>query len=105
MSTSEIAQGILANNDQLSAFADANKMSLETARAVINRMLKEPEVSDEAKKYIWSSETSPDLKAFNAGEEKGYKSGHDAGFAKGVGLGALAVLVVLRLLKLRRLGG
>ncbi|SFJ13800.1 hypothetical protein [Nitrosomonas sp. Nm34] len=53
---------------------------------------KEPELSEKAKEYIFSSERSEDFKAFNAGEEKGYVRDHDAGFAKGAALGTIAVI-------------
>lgn len=86
----EKARSILNNKSELEEFARSRKLAIEAARALLERMLREPELSDEANKYVWSGESSADLKGYASGEEKGYKRGHEAGFAKGAFLGVLA---------------
>ncbi|WP_455233084.1 hypothetical protein [Geopseudomonas aromaticivorans] len=84
------ASEILDNDEHLQAFANLASMSLEAARALLERMLREPEFAAQANDYIWGKERSEDFKGYVAGEEKGYARGHEAGFAKGAVIGALA---------------
>lgn len=83
-------QDILNNPSKLQEFADLNDLATLAAKEILQRLLEKPEISDEANKYIWSSDSSADLKSYTAGEEKGYKRGHEAGFVKGAFLGVLA---------------
>lgn len=84
-------QTILNDPDKLQEFADLNNMATKAAKEILQRLLEKPEVSEEANKYIWSDDSSADLKSYVAGEEKGYKRGHEAGFVKGAFLAVLAV--------------
>lgn len=83
-------QTILNNPTKLQEFADLNNLGTMAAKEILQRLLETPEVSEEATKYIWSDDSSADLKGYAAGEEKGYKRGHEAGFVKGAFLGVLA---------------
>lgn len=84
-------QEILNDPTQIQKFADLNNLANLAAKEILQRLLEKPEVSEEANKYIWSNDSSADLKGYAAGEEKGYKRGHEAGFVKGAFLGVLAV--------------
>ena len=84
-------QKTLNDPTKLNEFADLNNLANLAAKEILQRLLDKPEVSDEANKYIWSNDSSEDLKGYAAGEEKGYKRGHEAGFVKGAFLGVLAV--------------
>lgn len=99
------AKEILANNDELKKFADLNRISAEAAKQVLERLLEKPEVAEEFKEYIFSSERSEDFKGYTAGEEKGYQRGHEAGFAKGTALGVLGTIGLLTLAGLTYLAG
>lgn len=84
-------QAILNDPTKLQEFANLNSLATMAAKEILQRLLEKPEVSEEANKYIWSDDSSADLKGYVAGEEKGYKRGHEAGFVKGAFLGVLAV--------------
>ena len=49
----------------------------------MNNLAQQPDVSEEAKKFIWEKSSS-DLQSFKAGQEEGIKQGNKEGFAKGV---------------------
>lgn len=83
-------QETLNNPSKLQEFADLNNLANLAAKEILQRLLEKPEISDDANKYIWSSDSSAELKSFAAGEEKGYKRGHESGFVKGAFLGVLA---------------
>ncbi|GAU08429.1 hypothetical protein [Desulfoplanes formicivorans] len=89
------AKDTLHNEDKLKYFAELNRLSIDAARALLERLLREPDISEQAKEYIFSKERSDDFKGYQAGEEIGYKKGHEAGFAKGAALGALSVIGTL----------
>lgn len=99
------AKEILANNAELSKFADLNRISVEVAKQVLERLLEKPDVAEEFKEYIFSSERSEDFKGYTAGEEKGYQRGHESGFAKGAALGVLGTIGVLTIAGLTYLAG
>lgn len=83
---------ILNNPKELEEFADLNRLTPEAAKALLERMLKEPEMSKAAEDFISSADRTDDFKAYTAGEEKGYLRGQEAGFAKGAVVGAMAVI-------------
>ncbi len=83
-------QEVLNDSSKLKEFAGLNNLGTLAAKEILKRLLEKPEVSDEANKYIWSNESSTDLKGYAAGEEKGYKRGHESGFVKGAFIGVLA---------------
>lgn len=83
-------QDILDDSSKLQEFADLNSLANLAAKEILQALLEKPEVSEDAEKYIWSTDSSADLKSYAAGEEKGYKRGHEAGFVKGAFLGILA---------------
>ncbi len=56
------------------------------------RLLREPVVSERAEEWIYSREASADLRQYHSGEQIGYYRGHEAGFAKGAAVTALATL-------------
>ncbi|WP_320545708.1 hypothetical protein [Aeromonas veronii] len=99
------AKEILSNNAELSKFADLNRISVEVAKQVLERLLEKPDVAEEFKEYIFSSERSEDFKDYTAGEERGYQRGHESGFAKGAALGVLGTIGVLTLAGLTYLAG
>lgn len=88
---------ILTNENKLNSFAIFNRLETEAMRRLLEELLKEPELSEKVKEYVFSSERSEDFKAFYAGEEKGYAQGHEAGFAKGAALAITATLSMLTL--------
>jgi len=89
------AEKVLSNNEYLKEFAALNKMSTEAAKALLERLMREPIVSEQVEKFVFSDEGSPELKGYYSGEEKGYSRGHEAGFAKGAALGVLGTLAVV----------
>ncbi|WP_063701984.1 hypothetical protein [Pseudoalteromonas gelatinilytica] len=86
------AKDILNDPKELEKFADISRITPEAAKALLERMLKEPEMSKAAEDFISSADRTDDFKAYTAGEEKGYLRGQEAGFAKGAVVGAMAVL-------------
>lgn len=56
------------------------------------RLMREPVVSERAEDWIYSREASTDLRHYHSGEQIGYYRGHEAGFAKGAAVTALATL-------------
>lgn len=89
------AERVLSNNEYLKEFAALNKMTTEAAKALLERLLREPIVSEHVETFVFSDEGSPELKGYYAGEEKGYSRGHEAGFAKGAALGVLGTLATV----------
>ena len=89
------AKDILESEDKLSDFAEFNRITIEAAKKLLERLLEKPEIADEFKEYIYSDERSEDFKGYTAGEEKGYQRGHESGFAKGAALAVLCVLTTL----------
>ncbi len=77
------AADTLASEARLDAFAVLNGMTVEMARQLLERLLANPDMTDEARDYIFSSERSDEFRGYTAGEEAGYQRGHEAGFAKG----------------------
>ncbi|ELE6598517.1 TPA: hypothetical protein ACPJZ8_000035 [Vibrio diabolicus] len=88
------AEEVLADEQQLKEFADLNRLSVEVARQLLNRLMEKPEMEKEFKEYIFSSERSEDFKGYTAGEEKGYERGFDTGFAKGAAVGVIGTLTL-----------
>lgn len=86
------AGAILADNEELKRFAVLNKIGEDTARALLEKLLRDPVASPEAEKYVFSDQAAPELKGYYAGEEKGYVRGHEAGFAKGAAIGVLGTI-------------
>lgn len=80
---------ILGSDVELELFAVLNDMTVEAARAVLERMLEKPELEPEFRDYIFSDSRSEDFKGYTAGESKGYQRGHESGFAKGALLGCI----------------
>lgn len=97
------ATEILGNETKLKEFAELNRLGIDTARTVLERLVKEPQIAEEFKKYIFSNERSDDFKGYTAGEEKGYMRGHEAGFAKGAALGVIGTLTVAGLALLAKI--
>lgn len=96
------AEEILLNESKLKEFAELNRLAVDAAKNILERLLKEPEIADEFKSYIFSNERSSDFKGYTAGEEKGYQRGHEAGFAKGAALGVIGALTLAGLALLAR---
>jgi hypothetical protein len=90
----EKAKKILSNSEKLKAFAMLNGISIEMARALLERFMREPKVSENVEKHIFSDEASRELKSYYSGEEKGHYRGHEAGFAKGASVGLLGGLAI-----------
>jgi len=88
------AEEILLNEGKLKEFAELNSLAVDVAKIILERLIKEPEIADEFKSYIFSSERSEDFKGYTAGEEKGYQRGHEAGLAKGAALGVIGAITV-----------
>ena len=83
---------ILNSEEKLAQWASWNGLAVETARTILTTLVEQPQVSEEAKKFIWEK-GSPDLKSYKAGHEDGFAQGNTTGFAKGVA-SILGVLVV-----------
>lgn len=86
------AKDILNAPKKLKEFADLSRLTPEVAKALLERMMKEPEMSKAAEDFISSADRTDEFKAYTAGEEKGYVRGQEAGFAKGAVVGAMAVI-------------
>lgn len=91
----EKARKILSSNEYLKEFAALNKMSAEAAKALLERLMREPTVSSKVEEFVFSDGSSPDMKGYYSGEEKGYSRGHEAGFAKGAAIGVLGTLATV----------
>ncbi len=66
----------LASDAQLQAFATLNEMTVRAARQLLERLLGQPELAEEFRHYIFSSERSTDFQGYTAGESVGYQRGH-----------------------------
>lgn len=97
------AEDILSSEAKLKDFAELNRLAVETARIILERLVREPQMADEFKRYIFSDERSNDFKGYTAGEEKGYQRGHEAGFAKGAALGVIGTLTLAGLALLAKM--
>ena len=82
---------LLNDASGLAEFANFNRIAPDASKDLLERMMKEPEISQAAQDFISSPNRSEDFKAFNAGESKGFAQGHEAGFAKGAMVATLAV--------------
>lgn len=89
------ARKILSSNECLNEFAALNDLTAEAAKSLLERLVRDPIVSESVEKYIFSDGVLPELKGYYSGEEKGYSRGHEAGFAKGAALGVLGTLAVV----------
>lgn len=90
----EKAKNILKNTEEIDNFAKLNRVSFEAAKILLQELSEMPEVSKEVNNYIFSDTTPDELKAYLAGEEKGRKSGHAEGKAKGVVIGFIGALTL-----------
>lgn len=68
-----------------------NNITSKAAEALLEQLLKEPMVSEEVERLVFSDETSPELKGYYAGEEKGFQRGHEVGLAKGIAISLLGM--------------
>ena len=68
----EKTRGILADEENLRTFAELNNMTTTAARALLERLLREPVVSEKVEEHIFSGDSAESLKDYYAGEEKGY---------------------------------
>lgn len=93
----ENAKRVLANSDETAIFADLNRLPAEAAKNLLEKLVKEPEISKEAIECVSSLKTPEEFKAYNAGEEKGRKSGHNEGLGKGMALGVIGTAGLLTL--------
>ena len=89
------AEKVLSNTEYLEEFAALNEMSIKAAKELLERLMREPIVSEQVENFVFSDEGSPELKGYYSGEEKGFSRGHEAGFAKGAALGVLGTLAVI----------
>lgn len=89
---SKNARETLNDPEKLKEFANLGRLNPDAARALLERMMKEPEMSKAAEDFISSADRTDEFKAYTAGEEKGYGRGQEAGFAKGSVVGAMAVI-------------
>jgi len=88
------AKQILDSDVKLKEFSDLNRLGIDAARLLLERLIEKPEMAKEFNDYIFSSERSEDFKGYTAGEEKGYQRGHEAGFAKGAALTVIGALTI-----------
>lgn len=84
-SSSDLAKEILESNEKTKDFAKKINQTIETAIQILNKIIENPQYSENLTNFMNSDVRSADFKAFMAGEEKGRKEGESAGFAKGAG--------------------
>ena len=84
---------ILNSEVKLAHWASLNGIAVDCARNILRNLAQQPDISQEAKKYIWE-QASSDTKSYVAGEEMGYKRGHGVGFGKGLALGVLSCVAM-----------
>ncbi len=92
---SKNAEKILQSEEEIKEFAELNRLTIEAARQLLDKFLKDPEISEEVNDFIFSKDRGEDFKGYIAGEEKGYQRGHESGFAKGALVGVVGVLAGL----------
>ena len=86
------------NRDLLAAISETAQETLDREQGELmltqlrERLMREPVVSERAEEWIYSREASADLRQYHSGEQIGYYRGHEAGFAKGAAVTALATL-------------
>jgi len=89
------AERILSRNEYLEQFSATEGITKEAAKHLLERLIREPEVSEEVERFVFSECSSQDLKGYYAGEDKGFYRGHETGYAKGITLGVLATLATV----------
>ena len=80
---------MMQNKDALNQFSSIVNMPEEAIRDFFKALLSSPQMSDDAKTFVWDGKDEI-LKAFLAGQEKGESNG----FWKGVAAGFTACLAV-----------
>lgn len=73
-----------ANAGEIKKIAGLTGQSIETTKEVLKKISETPDISEQAKAFLWSKESPEVLKVFNVGHEKGRNEGFSEGFAKGV---------------------
>ena len=92
LTNGEMKQAInqmLQKENALEDFASSIGMPVDVVREFFKAILSSPEMSDDAKKFVWNGDDKV-LKAFLAGQEKG----ESTGFWKGVLAGVVGCLFV-----------
>ena len=84
-----------ANAGEIKKIAGLTGQSIETTKEVLKKISETPDISEQAKAFLWSKESPEVLKVFNAGHEKGRNEGFSEGFAKGVTATAVAATVFI----------
>lgn len=88
------AASIVADTTLLEEFSGLNRIGIDAAKALLERLMKEPEMSDVAKDFIESKDRSLDFQGYVAGEDKGHVRGHEEGFSKGAAIGVIGGLTI-----------
>lgn len=82
---------MLSDPTELEAYAALHRLSVESARWILECLRDRPELDATTRSFTDSKARSEDFQAYRAGMQEGMRAGHDTGFAKGVALTALAV--------------
>lgn len=88
------AKEILSSSEKTKEFAKVLGVDPNVMESLLENIVSEPEISQDAMKHIYSENTTSELKAYCAGEERGYKAGHSAGFWKGFRIDGICSLIL-----------
>lgn len=80
---------VMINNTDSRAVLEA---TAPAAMVIAQGLTRRPQAIRETDEFV--SKAGPELRSFHAGNEHGFKRGHDAGFGQGVAAGVFGVLLL-----------
>ena len=88
-----------ANAGEIKKIAGLKGQGIEATTKLLEKILETPDISEQAKEFLWSKESPEELKVFNVVHEKSRKEGVSEGFAKGVAASAIVFILGSMLFK------
>ena len=85
---------LLNNKGEIKKIAGLTGQGIEATTKILEKILETPDISEQAKEYLWSKESPEVLKVFNIGHEKGRNEGFSEGYSKGVAVTATVAATV-----------
>lgn len=86
---------LLNNKGEIKKIPGLTDQGIEATTKLLEKILETPDISEQAKEFLWSKESPKELKVFNVVHEKSRKEGLSEGFAKGVAVSAIVLLGIM----------
>ena len=84
---------LLNNKGEIKKIAGLTGQGIEATTKLLEKILETPDISEQAKEYLWSKESPEELKVFDVLHEKIRKGAVSEGFAKGVAASAIVFIL------------